>query len=164
MKKITFIAIIALFFNAETNAQKKHPEYLFEKDKYFAVNEPVLSKTKPVFTNDSTTVIDRDYYLAKSKSQKTAAWILLGGGAGLIGTGFLIGNRETSTFGEAGTGVVIGGLGLLSIIASIPVFNASVKNKKKAKLAVSQQKTMLGFPVNVSKNITGLTLSIPIGK
>jgi hypothetical protein len=71
-------------------------------------------------------------YLQKSKNQKTAGWVLLGGGTVLIGTGFLIGDRKESSFDDAATGVIIGGLGLLATIGSIPLFIASGKNKRKA--------------------------------
>jgi hypothetical protein len=71
-------------------------------------------------------------YLQKSKNQKTAAWVLLGGGTVLIGTGFLIGDRKESSFDEAGTGVIIGGIGFLGTLGSIPLFLASAKNKRKA--------------------------------
>ena len=86
-------------------------------------------------TNPSKPVTRADY-LKKSKNQKTAAWILLGGGTVLIGTGFLIGDREESSFDDAGTGVVIAGIGVLSMISSIPLFIASAKNKKRG-MAIS---------------------------
>jgi hypothetical protein len=82
-------------------------------------------------TNDPVPVIKTDY-LAKSKSQKTAAWVLLGGGTVLIGTGFLIGDSKNSSFDDAATGAVLGGIGVLSAIGSIPLFIASGKNKRKA--------------------------------
>lgn len=72
-----------------------------------------------------------DFYLKKSKNQKSGAWILLGGGIALMGAGFLIGDRKESTFDDAATGVVIGGIGFLSTIGSIPLFIASSKNKKR---------------------------------
>jgi hypothetical protein len=68
-------------------------------------------------------------YIVKSKNQKTAAWILLGGGAALIGTGFLIGDGKNSTFDDAATGALLAGIGTLSMIGSIPLFIASGKNK-----------------------------------
>ena|SRR5437762_5093328 len=71
-------------------------------------------------------------YLQKSKNQKTTAWVLLGGGTVLIGTGFLIGDRKSSSFNDAGTGVIIGGVGFLATLGSIPLFIASAKNKRKA--------------------------------
>ena len=82
-------------------------------------------------TNDSVPLIKTDY-LQKSKNQKTAAWVLLGGGAVLIGTGFLIGDSKNSTFDDAATGAILGGIGVLSAIGSIPLFIASGKNKRKA--------------------------------
>ncbi len=71
-------------------------------------------------------------YLQKSKNQKTTAWVLLGGGAGFILVGTLIGNGKEASFDDAGTGVVLGGIGALSMLGSIPLFIASGKNKRKA--------------------------------
>lgn len=71
-------------------------------------------------------------YLKKSKSQKTAAWILLGALPVLTGAGLLIGNRKESSFNDAATGAVIAGIGVLSAIGSIPLFVASGRNKRKA--------------------------------
>jgi len=82
-------------------------------------------------TNDSVPDI-KTHYLVKSKNQKTAAWVLLGGGTALIGLGFLIGDSKNSTFDDAATGAVLGGIDLLSTIGSIPLFIASGKNKRKA--------------------------------
>ena len=81
--------------------------------------------------NDSVPVVKPDY-LAKSKSQKTAAWVLLGGGTVLMGTAVLIGSGQNASFGDAGTGVVLGDIGFLATIGSIPLFIASGKNKRKA--------------------------------
>jgi hypothetical protein len=75
-------------------------------------------------------------YLQKSKNQKNGAWILLAGGTALIGTGFLIGDKKESSFGAAATGVIMAGVGVLSAIASIPLFIASARNKRKG-MAVS---------------------------
>jgi hypothetical protein len=83
----------------------------------------------------SSKFVARADYLQKSKNQKTAAWILLGGGTVLIGTGFLIGDRKESSFDDAATGVVIAGIGALSMIGSIPLFIASAKNKKRGMAA-----------------------------
>src|SRR6187455_2516654 len=82
-------------------------------------------------TNDTIPAVKTDYLL-KSKNQKTAAWVLLGGGTALIGIGFLIGDSKNATFDDAATGAVLGGIGLLSTIGSIPLFIASGKNKRRA--------------------------------
>lgn len=81
-------------------------------------------------TTETATV--KTNYLQKSKNQKTTAWVLLGGGAALILVGDLIGNNKESSFSDAGTGVVIAGVGALSMLGSIPLFIASGKNKRKA--------------------------------
>lgn len=82
-------------------------------------------------TNSHPSLTKQDY-LQKSKNQKTTAWVLLGGGAVLILVGDLIGNSKESSFSDAGTGVVIAGAGVLSMLGSIPLFIASGKNKRKA--------------------------------
>lgn len=82
-------------------------------------------------TNDPTPSVQKDY-LQKSKHQKTAAWILLGGGTALIATGIIVGTGEDAYFTDAAGGAAVAGIGILSTIASIPLFIASGKNKKKA--------------------------------
>ena len=52
---------------------------------------PVISFCQK--TSDTVPSIKTDY-LVKSKNQKTAAWVLLGGGTALIGLGFLIGDSK----------------------------------------------------------------------
>ena len=76
--------------------------------------------------------LTRQDYLKKSKNQKTAAWVLLGGGIALMGTGILIGSGNEVSFDNAETSVIIAGIGVLSTIASIPLFIASGRNKRKA--------------------------------
>jgi len=81
-------------------------------------------------TNDSLPVVKTEY-LQKSKNQKTAGWVLLGGGTALIVTGFIVGNSENSTFDDAAMGATLAGVGVLSALGSIPLFVASGKNKRK---------------------------------
>lgn len=94
----------------------------------------ILTMTLQLFSQEI--VKDRNYYQAKSKRQKSAAFALLIGGSVAIGTGLLIGNSNESTFDDAATGAIIGGLGVLSMIGSVPLFLASGKNKRKAELVV----------------------------
>ena len=49
-----------------------------------------------------------------------------------------------------------------AVIASVPLFIASSKNKFKARLMIANQKTAFGVPKGVARNITGLTLTIPL--
>ena len=74
----------------------------------------------------------KDYYLQKSKKQKSGAFALLVGGTVLMGTGLLIGDSKNADFGDAGTGVVMVAIGFLADVGSIPLFIASSKNKKRA--------------------------------
>jgi hypothetical protein len=75
-------------------------------------------------TNDSVPVV-KTGYLAKSKSQKTAAFILFGIGVTTL-TIAAVGDLDLDALGAV---VVVGGV---ATIASIPLFIASGKNKKKA--------------------------------
>jgi hypothetical protein len=74
----------------------------------------------------------KDYYLQKSKRQKTGAWVLLIGGTALMGTGLLIADSKNATFDQAGTGAIMIGIGFLADLGCIPLFIASKKNKNRA--------------------------------
>ena len=83
--------------------------------------------------------LTHDGYMKKSKSQKTVAWILVGGGATMITTGFLIGSKqvEEDPFGalisdEVGASVVLILVGIAATLTSIPLFISSGKNKRRA--------------------------------
>ena len=79
--------------------------------------------------NPSTPLTKQDY-LQKSKKQKTAAWILLGGGtiAWFAGVSKYM-NQDDNKDGGGEAAMVIGGIAGLS---SIPLFIIASKNKKKA--------------------------------
>ena len=79
---------------------------------------------------DSTSATLKSKYLQKSKNQKGSALVLLGGGSALIIGGNLIANNKNATFDDAGGGAVLAGVGLLSVLGSIPLFIASKKIKK----------------------------------
>ncbi|MFI5133149.1 MAG: hypothetical protein ACHQEB_02380 [Chitinophagales bacterium] len=104
----------------------------------FAVSFTVFSQpvttTAPMFKSD---------YLKKSKSQKTAAWVLLSGGTVLTVTGLVISsnsaiNELASAFSSGRndkafvTGEVLTITGCLSMLGSIPLFISSAKNKRRA--------------------------------
>ena len=90
----------------------------------------------------------KDYYLTKSKNQKTAGYILAGGGAALIISGLIVGNSDNNTdpneldFGpNFDVGLWLVGGGLASGAASIPFFISSGNNARKAAtIGVSHQK------------------------
>lgn len=83
-------------------------------------------------TNTSPNLTKQDY-LKKSKHQKTAAWILLGGGllSATLGTvQFNFAGSDGEVDNSNSTIFLV--TGLAAIGTSIPLFIASSKNKKKA--------------------------------
>ena len=125
----------------------------------------------------SSTKINKAYsennYLIKYKKQKTAAWICLGGGVALCTIAALIATPKATedyislfTFQDTQhdytTETILTVLGGAGIITSIPLFIASAKNKRKANLSLTSQKTVYGLPVATNKTITGISLSIPL--
>jgi hypothetical protein len=83
----------------------------------------------------------KEEYLQKSKKQKNIAWILLGAGAAMTITAFVIPEGEETSFNpvtwqnDHKNDGIKGGLilvGALSMAASIPLFLASGRNKRRA--------------------------------
>ena len=79
-------------------------------------------------TNITIPEINKPEYLKKSKNQKTAAWILAG-----VGTlSVILGTIEVNpNSGENNNSSLFLVGGLIAIGASVPLFIASAKNKKK---------------------------------
>ena len=88
---------------------------------FSAINSPSQPKTT------ASALINTDY-LQKSKRQKTAAFIMLGGGMAVLLTGVII----EATNWDSNVGNVLAAVGALSEVGSIALFIASAKNKKKA--------------------------------
>ena len=88
----------------------------------------------------------KEYYFKRCDNQKTAAWVLLGGGATLSTVGLLIGvdrmideigaNFNGSHDGGFTTGAVLFYTGIASMLGSVPLFIASSRNRRNA-LAVT---------------------------
>jgi hypothetical protein len=119
------------------------------------------------------------HYLKKHKNQKTTAWILLGSGATLT-VGGMITQATANTFvglasipaaiiGETleepkQTGNHVALAGLATMATSIPFFIASGKNKKRANIAIQEQKITLGNKMNQQRTYQSISLSIKFGK
>ena len=164
MKKIISIAVSLFLLNAAANAQTSQVTKLFTINNSIVGNQPLITQIMFAPITDTMPAKDHDFYLIKSKNQKKTGRILLYSGAGLISVGLLIGTPRNASFGQAGFGAVVGGIGALLAIGSIPAFISSGNNKRKAMVVVREQPSPAGLPIAVSKNITGLTISIPIGK
>ncbi len=83
---------------------------------------------------------DYSSLLKKSKSQNTAAWLLLAGGTAMIITGGVIWANEVDKKSEndplaalyTTKGSLITAIGFVAALGSIPLFIASGKNRRKA--------------------------------
>ncbi|MEO5650382.1 MAG: hypothetical protein ABIR03_10740 [Ginsengibacter sp.] len=115
----------------------------------------------------TNTVLTKDYYLQKSKKQKTSAWVLLGGGLGLAALGGIVQliheNKRNNGFDFDFTGAKIAIGGGAIALASIPFFISSSNNKKKAaSIAITNQNIFLPQQ-NSFASMTQKTLTLKIG-
>lgn len=161
MKKATLIfSLLTLSFSIKAQVHQI-PKVT---GNFIAYNNAPLSTGIGFTNNDPVDSLIKDYayYIQKSKNQRVGGLVLLGSGVLLSGIGLLI--AQNSNLDEIEGGVIIMGLGALSGLISIPIMIMAHANKNKAKLMLSRQKTGLGVPSNWSQNITGVTITIPIGK
>ena len=80
--------------------------------------------------------LTKNDYLQKSKNQKTAAWVLLGGGLALAVGGAVL-DVSSDWSGSETPYLVAITAGCASMLGSIPLFISSAKNKRKAMNASS---------------------------
>ena len=114
MSKLLFSIVLILVLNSVSFCQQTNPS--------------------PINTKED--------YLKKSKSQKTAAWLVLGAGVVLTSAGFAVelNNANDALIGlfslqqpkSSDVGGVLFFSGLAAMAGSIPLFIASSKNKKRA--------------------------------
>ena len=137
--------------------------------KHYFISILFIFLSVAVFSQD--VVKNSEYYLTKSKKQKTAAWLLLGGGTLSTTIGIAVGVAESTDavltafsgeeVNEFSTGAVLMVVGLAAMAGSIPLFIASGKNKRKAaSISLTYQRVRQlhnsGF---VSKSFPSLTLT-----
>lgn len=174
MKKI--ILILALIITAQLQTTAQQEKQFVVANYVTALNSSVLpwknTNSKKLYnTSANGTDKDHDFYMRRSKTYRIVGWSTLGGGIVLSGIGILIASNSESgvdiygnvTNDNATTAAVITIAGAVSGIVSIPFMIMASVNKHKAKVMVSSQKTGFGVPSSVSKDITGITMSIPIG-
>lgn len=120
----------------------------------------ILARSAFSQQNNPSPILTKQDYGKKSKQQKTAALLFLGAGTGLITTAIII--EPFYNFRKVGSTLMMPPLdytyktiffltGLASMIASIPFFINSSKNKKKAagvsfnmeKIQTVQQKSLV---------------------
>ena len=112
-----------------------------------------------IFSQEKT----KEYFLEKSKKQKTVAWVLLGTGATAIITGILIeaphrGTGDSQSF--TGGAIEVGGI--ICTLTSIPFFISSSKNKKRAAALAISNRPLLQPVENTFKIRAQPTISLTI--
>ncbi len=126
--------------------------------------------------NEATKPGTSEYFLKKSKTQKTTGFILLGGGVMLMGTGMVIGINETlNVIGNIGNpdsksslagGAICFYTGLAASVASIPFFVSAGKNKRAAAEVHGsfkmQKLTYPGLTTSYNKMYPSLVLRIDL--
>lgn len=125
-------------------------------------------------SNEPQTKLASATFRIKAKKQKTGAWICLGGGFAMVATatvigathatedvigGLIWGEEQQHSYDGETILAVVGGAAMLG---SIPLFISAAKNKHKAKLIMTEQKTAVGLPISVPKTIPSLTLRISL--
>lgn len=114
----------------------------------------------------------KDYYLKKSKTQKTIGWVMLGGGVAMTTVGIVIKNKQSNddpfnslnNLDKIGKSVVLIGVGIGTALGSIPFFISSAKNARKA-ATISFNNQRVLFPqqnIFVLKSQPTLTLKIQL--
>lgn len=166
MKKLNLLAIAILFVQLQAIAQQQKESdaalnYTTQKSNFVDWLNLKNERSKIITSNSNEK--DYAYYLQKKKNNLTAGLVTLGAGVVLSGVGLIISTNSNSFDNDATAGVLVIA-GAASGIASIPLMIMASVYGHKAKLELSNQKTGFGAPSKVSKNIPGLTISIPLGK
>ncbi len=115
----------------------------------------VTTFSQQTLNNDSPTT--KADYLQKSKRQKKVARIMLGGGASFTVLGLHLKQY-------IGAGVIIAGIGVLSVLGSVPMFIASSKNRLRAmSLSFKNEPVTLFQKSNfVYRSVPSITLKISL--
>jgi len=128
----------------------------------------LLLLCQTVFSQQQTPAptLTKQEYLQKSKSQKTTAWILLGGGAALLVAGTAVFaddfNLSEKNSGTGGGVMMIAGAAAAG--ASVPFFIASARNKGKASAMGAgiklEQNLMIGQNGFVLRNYPAIMIRV----
>ncbi|CAN5653256.1 hypothetical protein BH10BAC2_BH10BAC2_00840 [soil metagenome] len=127
----------------------------------------LLLNSLSAFTQQLSNISLKEELLRKSKNQKTAGWIMLGGGVALAAGGVLI-LSDAINNGEDGlslSGPFVSLIGVSSMVGSIPMFAASARNRKKA-VGITAGTQQIIAPVNggwAYQYQPALSVKIPLG-
>lgn len=177
MKKIIIVALIVLSKSWATNAQQlniSQPEKEIAAAVINSNKSQNLSLQNELQLNpDPEPLHDKAYFMQKSRNNRIASICLAGGGLIIAGIGALSFPKDYDLIFEneadkerkadGATTVII--VGCAVMLSSIPFTVMASVNKRRANAMVSNQKTGSGVvPPGVAKKITGITITLPIGK
>lgn len=167
MKKFISIICLLAFFQAGSHAQ--FTEAAVEKNPAPAMNRSVLTESLSFSGNEQSLFnagpgVDPQVYLKRKKTYLTVGLVLLGTGLVSSGVGLLLANDNDIDSDNGSTAATLFIVGAVTGIASIPFMSLSLAANNKYKAAIKSQPTAYGIPRNASKQVTGITISIPIGK
>lgn len=163
MKKTMLLLTILMVLQTITKAQQEN-QFIAEKLKSNAVPSPAKSSYAFVSYKNGPEK-DADIFLRRSRNQRIVGWSTLGGGILLSGIGILVANGDYATNNNnASLAAVLTIAGAVSGIVSIPFMIMASANRHKAHVLLNNTKTGFGVPPGVSNHITGITISLPIGK
>src|SRR5210317_505783 len=105
-----------------------------------------------------------DYYMIKNQKNKKAAWICLGGGAGLFAIGMAVGTAGIMDWDSSklGTGGGLAVAGMVGAAISIPLFISAGSNKRKARLSFENTQNKVGNIRFDNSSNFAVTLKIPL--
>jgi hypothetical protein len=167
MKK--FILILGLIIATQIQTKAQQEKQFITATHYRTSKATVLTQdnsfSKSMYSSANyLPVKDYDYYMNKRRKNLTGGLVTLGGGLLFSGVGLLMASSSSSDEETGISGGVLTGIGAIAGIVSIPFMIMAEVYKHKAKVKLSSQKTGFGLPLKVGKSITGITMSIPIGK
>ncbi len=160
MKRNLLIIALVLFFSQLLSAQQQTVNVDFS---VMTKSRNISTFSNSLFLRDST--FTPDYYMQKSRVQKTAAWVMLGTGVGIFIIGAVgatnnvfVDESATNTYG------VVALLGAGLALGSIPVFIASGHNARKAAtLGLKNQNILMPQQKNfVYRAQPAISLVIPL--
>ena len=78
-----------------------------------------------------------DYHIEKKKTNRTSAWIALGGGLTMMTAGIAV-NLTANIFDNSSEGLALIGVGAVCSLASIPLFKSARKHENQAEFYLTQ--------------------------
>ena len=160
MKRNLLIIALVLFFSQLLSAQQQTVNVDFS---VMTKSRNISTFSNSLFLRDSA--FTPDYYMQKSRVQKTTAWVMLGTGVGIFIIGAVgatnnvfVDENATNTYG------VVALLGAGLALGSIPVFIASGHNARKAATLSLKNQNIL-FPQQnsfVRRSQPTISIDIPL--